>query len=1369
MKVRIRKKYPEGGNLSAYPHPKSFLNPVQRDYHIFQPQRSYTPGQNASSGKTSNEITDDIIMAMLPLPPVAKGIQAGVKGYRALKAAGKAEEIAAEIAAKQEAKTIATKIITSGTENVDSPNKIIKALEIGKKIFSKKSLNNLKTYVKGKNVNTGMSGEKFIKDWHESPEILRRLDEYERKNLDIHFDKSLKNKPFSKSDFNYNAYKPERRYIPNTLNQFKDKSYRNLLVDDFQKFLKYYDNSEGLSLGYPDKIYSKRVSLNNVLNPLNREHTIAHELSHLSDGNGMYLGPAEREDLLKPFGVTESSKEELFKNMSNKDIKDFKYYTDPTEIRARINQGRFYFNHNPENEFTQRMTDRLISNGFFGMGKYIKDPKAMKDLMNNMWQTAPIAGSAYVLQKDTHKHGGKIKKRNYTPSNMEAFHQANDAHVTSGPFLQRNGMSFPTGGTIAPYITKDPNDPRIEAYRDSSRAALFSYRETEKSKKNLRAEINTMDSLLENRLNPLEKATLSGLQATRGRFSYKPEYSQYFIPAKEIKEDLKKGKASKMGAAYIAGKAAIKGEGYGDAMFIGDRQYAQNAPTGYNVIGDDRYVNSQRIDKKTKEDLVKDWTIPEKYREYLKTLSRPNSYCVYPSVKGFLNYETGKKYFENPDYGIYDVIPKFEFPKQQVILQKDQVPAQTLVKELHTTQAINNQVKKQKKIVSEQVQTPQEMPKDTVRVPSTLPTKKLVQTKYMDARPYYQEEQMKDYDKTGKLDSAKIDAHKRWLKEQGDPNRDTNLLPVKHPYGGTISSLGQAQGVQQIEDPTKPSAVQQGIGSFGPWGAAISAVSQIGTKIAGNSAIGQAFTSGVLDPSRALGALNDKRFNTGEKLLSLAVPFTYGLMKAKKDKRTQAHNDLLTNTEGFQDSGFMANGGLLNIDPQGRVVTSRYDQGGNIRRIQGGVMHDEGYGIEHAYGASHEQGGMDYAPNAEIQGNEKVLDGEYVITDEPGSELDKTQMSISRRLDKNTKALSTRNNGDQMKLATDKLKNHAIQQNEEYLTARNNERDSKLRNAIRRAIKKYGGDLETLDAEMDQMRRGGAITSRGSKWILGDGTGSKKLSDYGADPSVFAADYMSGNAYNAQRAGLDPSSSVAYSGAPMANYGQKMFANNDAYSGYRGYDGLPGYGSMAATPPNVNLNNTGTTYGRWESDRNSTPPPTNRTGNWANTAMDLAPVIANTVAGLSKADKVKASKYYTKYMTPDLMQKDFEPIRRGIAGSQYGLRNSGMYSRAGQASIAAQGAKAMGDYSFNVDQANTGIKNQFKGLNSQIETGNRGIDWQSDMFNFQAKDARRNYLMQAAGDLSKYSQNKQNYNRDQEFLEMAYPEYARIMRSKRGR
>ena len=672
------------------------------------------------------------------------------------------------------------------------------------------------------------------------------------------------------------------------------------------------------------------------------------------------------------------------------------------------------------------------------------------------------------------------------------------------------------------------------------------------------------------------------------------------------------------------------------------------------------------------------------------------------------------------------------------------------------------------------------MPKDTVRVPSTPPTKNTVQMKYLDARPYYQEEQMRDYEKTGKLDSAKIDAHKRFLKEQGHPNQDTNLLPYKHAYGGNMSSLGQGydydntQGKQQSANAIQGAAEK--IPVYGQFAAIGKQFSEAGADMVGRDTnLGKGITRGR--PDQALAQLGQD-FKSKNYLSAAANLMTggsseffkpvFGIGMAKeRSMKNQALG--IANSNNYQDSGFMANGGLLNTDPSGRVVTSRYDQGGNIRRVQGGVMQDEGFGVEHAYGASHEQGGMDYSNNAEIQGGEKVIDGEYVLTNEPGSNLDKTQMSISRRFNKDTKALSKRNSTESMQLATEKLKQHAMQKNDEYLSVRDAERTNKLRSAIRRAVKKYGGDLETLDAEM-QMRNGGNISSRGSKWILEDGTGRRKLSDYGADPSVFAADYMSGNAYDAQRAGLNPSSSAAYSGAPMANYGQKMFANNDAYSGYRGYDGLPGYGSMADTPPNVNTNNTGNTYGRWESDRTSTPPPpTNKTGNWANTAADLAPVIANTIAGLSKADKVKASKYYTKYMTPDLMGKDFEPIRRGIAGSQYGLRNSGMYSRSGQASIAAQGAKAMGDYSFNVDQANTGIKNQFKGLNSQIETGNRGIDWQSDMFNFQAKDARRNYLMQAAGDISKYSQNKQNYNRDQEFLEMAYPEYARIMRSKRGK
>ena len=1276
MRLGRRNKYPTGGKINAeYPDLNSILHPVRRyksDRHLYDPRKTYEPGRNAASGAVSNEITDNIIMSLLPLPPMIAGAKALSKGYKALKATGKAEQLAAEVAAKQvelDAQAAASQL---ATQTLKGRQPLVTKRQLSSYDDPTRPHTSIPAAIKG------MDRGSDYKDIYHGEDLLGKERENTVREL---ITQELKNNPKS--------------------------------------FVK--------DLGRPDLANLPDDKIRNIIN------------------------------------VNDEVRRHL------KDI----YYKDTRQ---------------------------------------------------------PLKGIDAYQQLTVNKHGGKLKKRNYTPSNMEAFHQANDAHLTSGPFLQRNGMSFqnggkptnvnytdpqsfltangayldslnyynaardfsskfdalnqnhdeagtnrkiewlktpegqrldstmdaaagrlfernlprgiysppmptspktkpvfippnkrfPQGGTIAPYVTKDPNDPRITAYKDSS--DLYNYYKTQKQ---------------------IELRPGSAFDR--------------FLQARH-RDDLGPWLGGEM-EAYDP-RAAVRSNSDKFLLELGNKSLKRN-PGNYIVPA----MNKKDFEKEA-------------------ALGKSNRQFVDPNRKQSGFYWRNNQ--SSPDLAHNVIKPigtywgqalnaEYAEPKQKVILQKDKVPTQATPQ-----QPTKKSVSTPKKVVTKQVQTQQEMPKDTVRVPSTPPTKNTVQMKYLDARPYYQEEQMKDYEKTGKLDSAKIDAHKRFLKEQGHPNQDTNLLPYKHAYGGNMSSLGQGydydntQGKQQSANAIQGAAEK--IPVYGQFAAIGKQFSEAGADMVGRDTnLGKGITRGR--PDQALAQLGQD-FKSKNYLSAAANLMTggsseffkpvFGIGMAKeRSMKNQALG--IANSNNYQDSGFMANGGLLNTDPSGRVVTSRYDQGGNIRRVQGGVMQDEGFGVEHAYGASHEQGGMDYSNNAEIQGGEKVIDGEYVLTNEPGSNLDKTQMSISRRFNKDTKALSKRNSTESMQLATEKLKQHAMQKNDEYLSVRDAERTNKLRSAIRRAVKKYGGDLETLDAEM-QMRNGGNISSRGSKWILEDGTGRRKLSDYGADPSVFAADYMSGNAYDAQRAGLNPSSSAAYSGAPMANYGQKMFANNDAYSGYRGYDGLPGYGSMADTPPNVNTNNTGNTYGRWESDRTSTPPPsTNKTGNWANTAADLAPVIANTIAGLSKADKVKASKYYTKYMTPDLMGKDFEPIRRGIAGSQYGLRNSGMYSRSGQASIAAQGAKAMGDYSFNVDQANTGIKNQFKGLNSQIETGNRGIDWQSDMFNFQAKDARRNYLMQAAGDISKYSQNKQNYNRDQEFLEMAYPEYARIMRSKRGK
>ena len=107
-------------------------------------------------------------------------------------------------------------------------------------------------------------------------------------------------------------------------------------------------------------------------------------------------------------------------------------------------------------------------------------------------------------------------------------------------------------------------------------------------------------------------------------------------------------------------------------------------------------------------------------------------------------------------------------------------------------------------------------------------------------------------------------------------------------------------------------------------------------------------------------------------------------------------------------------------------------QGGTIRPTQGGMFINEGFGVEHALGNLHEDGGIVYNDRTEVENNEKILDGNYVLTDQPYSEPYMKE-SISRRFDKNSKAISDRNNPDITESAMSFLKDEAIAKNEEYL------------------------------------------------------------------------------------------------------------------------------------------------------------------------------------------------------------------------------------------------------------------------------------------------------------------------------------------------
>jgi len=139
----------------------------------------------------------------------------------------------------------------------------------------------------------------------------------------------------------------------------------------------------------------------------------------------------------------------------------------------------------------------------------------------------------------------------------------------------------------------------------------------------------------------------------------------------------------------------------------------------------------------------------------------------------------------------------------------------------------------------------------------------------------------------------------------------------------------------------------------------------------------------------------------------------------------------------------------------------------------GGRMINEGNGIEHAYGPSHEQGGIQYDQQSEIEGGEKVLNGNYVLTNQPNSNLDKTQMSISRRFDKDHKAISDRNPRSNSDKAKEFLKQDAMRKNDIYLQARH----QKMMDKIGKIAKKYGygGDLESLSAELGVYKEGGGI------------------------------------------------------------------------------------------------------------------------------------------------------------------------------------------------------------------------------------------------------------------------------------------------------
>jgi len=191
-------------------------------------------------------------------------------------------------------------------------------------------------------------------------------------------------------------------------NPIGNKNYNDLYKEKgFKDWKRLYQTTNGVSYGSPEEIYVK----NKLFDKAERESVRVHEATHAMEHNGWGLFKEEEEKLLKPFGLTKAEQYTLPPDNYGK-----KYYTDPTEIHARMNESRYKLGHTPGQKYTMDDFNKSMKmDNMDGMGHYIKNPKAFIDLMNNFYQAAPVLGAgalgaAAIANQPEMEQGGQLTK-----------------------------------------------------------------------------------------------------------------------------------------------------------------------------------------------------------------------------------------------------------------------------------------------------------------------------------------------------------------------------------------------------------------------------------------------------------------------------------------------------------------------------------------------------------------------------------------------------------------------------------------------------------------------------------------------------------------------------------------------------------------------------------------------------------------------------------------------------------------------------------------------------------------------------------------------------------------------------------------------
>ena len=281
-------------------------------------------------------------------------------------------------------------------------------------------------------VKAKQSGQQWLQDWYEHPIIQKRLIDNAPKEEELLKLENLKEnlrqgkiqfddgtwgnirkedaQTVLRNDFLFNEGQVRPNFISPTHYPMQNKSYIDLRKDKGTKAV--FDinqnsistlpnivSTAGLSYGTPDGIY-----INRLVHPFEntaKQSTKIHEGTHLLEANGKMFTSKESQILQEPFNINSSEK-----------LND--YFTNPTEIHARMNQIRHALKKSPEDIITLEEIGKLnTKNKLFGMGPYIKDSKKFVDLMNNFYAVPAAIGTGVLLNNNSeqpkqYKQGGPM-------------------------------------------------------------------------------------------------------------------------------------------------------------------------------------------------------------------------------------------------------------------------------------------------------------------------------------------------------------------------------------------------------------------------------------------------------------------------------------------------------------------------------------------------------------------------------------------------------------------------------------------------------------------------------------------------------------------------------------------------------------------------------------------------------------------------------------------------------------------------------------------------------------------------------------------------------------------------------------------------